>query len=57
MTTPEAILLTQLPIAVACFWVAYEIRRLRRTLERVTVGPPAEQDPATPAQRGRAASP
>jgi hypothetical protein len=34
MTTPEAILLTQLPIAVACFWVALELRRLRRYLER-----------------------
>jgi len=34
MTTPETVLLTQIPIAIACFWVAFEIRSLRRSLDR-----------------------
>lgn len=34
MTTPEAVLLTQIPIALGCFWLAWELRRLRRSLER-----------------------
>jgi hypothetical protein len=39
MTTPLAILLTQLPIALGCFWVAWELRRIRRTLERALERP------------------
>lgn len=33
MTTQTAILLTQIPIALGCFWLAWELRRLRRSLE------------------------
>lgn len=50
MTTPVAILLTQLPIAVACFWVAWELRKLRHAVEeRLARRPGAGDDPgATP---------
>ena len=34
MTTPVAVLLTQIPIAIGCVWVAWELRRLRKAFER-----------------------
>jgi hypothetical protein len=38
MTTPEVILLTQIPIAAGCFWLAWELRKLRQSFER-NLGP------------------
>ena len=32
--TVWSIILTQTPIAVACLWVAFELRGIRRALER-----------------------
>jgi hypothetical protein len=34
MTTPESVLLTQIPIALGIFWLAWELRQVRRSLER-----------------------
>lgn len=34
MTTVTAILLTQLPIAIACFWVAWEMHKMGKALVR-----------------------
>jgi hypothetical protein len=33
--TVWSILLTQTPIALACLWVAWEVRGIRRALERI----------------------
>ena len=33
--TVWSIILTQAPIAVACLWVAYELHRIRKAVERV----------------------
>jgi hypothetical protein len=33
--TVWSILLTQIPIAVACVWVAWEVRGIRRALQRI----------------------
>jgi hypothetical protein len=33
--TVWVILLTQTPIAIACLWVALELRAIRRALERI----------------------
>lgn len=34
MTTPESVLLTQIPIALGIFWLAWELRRLRKSFDR-----------------------
>ena len=33
MTTPESVLLTQIPIALGIFWLAWELRRLRKSMD------------------------
>jgi hypothetical protein len=33
MTTPETVLLTQIPIALGIFWLAWELRRLRKSFD------------------------
>ncbi len=33
--TVWAILLTQVPIAIGCLWVAWEVRGIRRAVERL----------------------
>jgi hypothetical protein len=33
--TVWSIVLTQVPIAIGCLWVAWELHRIRRALERI----------------------
>jgi|GEM_PF-3642789 len=38
MNTTDAILLSQIPIAVGIFIVAYELHRLRKAIEKIASG-------------------
>jgi peptide methionine sulfoxide reductase MsrA len=46
MTTPTAILLTQIPIALGCFWLAWELRKLRKSIDSTESASPPPRDPS-----------
>jgi hypothetical protein len=50
--TVLSILITQIPIAIACFWVAFEMRGIRRGIEdlarRLEEAQEPEQKPLAP---------
>ena len=39
MNTPDAMIVSQIPIAIALFILAYELRLLRKTLQKIAEGP------------------